>query len=265
MATLCQAIGLEGGGVVSIVGAGGKTSLMFSLAHEISGAGQSVLTTTTTKIMMPSREQSRHVILTGSIHALVDNAKKLLKKSPHLSAASSRQPTDRGKVNGFPAAFIDGIKQAGLFQWIIVEADGAARRPLKVPAEHEPVIPDISNWVIGVVGLKAIGKPLGPEWVFRHKEYASISGLSQGMPITPASVIEAVIHPRGIFKGSAPRAQKILFLNDAGNPHRLKTAKILVEKMRERVVDHGISRIVMGSPLEKRATVERLDMSPGSI
>lgn len=265
MATLCQAIGLKGGGIVSIVGAGGKTSLMFGLAHEISGLGQSVLTTTTTKIMLPNKAQSRHLILTGSIDDLVDNAKKLLKKSVHLSAASARQAGNRDKLVGFPAAFIDGVKQTGLFQWIIVEADGAAHRSLKAPADHEPVISGLSNWVVGVVGLRVIGKPLHPDWVFRHKRYASITGLAQGMPITPASVIKAAIHPAGIFKNCPPQAQKILFLNAAENPDRLKTGKILVEKMRERVMDYGISRVVLGSPLAKRADVERLDVSSGSI
>ena len=118
MMTLYQALGLEGGGVISIVGAGGKTSFMFRLAHEISGLGQSVLTTTTTKIMMPRRSQSSHVILATSSRALIDNAVELLKESLHISAASPRLPEHQGKIAGFPAVFIDEIRQAGCFQWI---------------------------------------------------------------------------------------------------------------------------------------------------
>ena len=264
MATLCQAIGLEGSGVVSIVGAGGKTSLMFGLAHELSESGQSVLTTTTTKIMLPNKAQSRHLILTGSLPVFTDNAKKFLKKDRHVSAASGLRPATKDKLSGFSAGFIDEIVQAGLFQWIIVEADGADRKPLKVPAKHEPVIPGSSNWVIGVVGLKAIGKPLHPDWVFRHKAYASITGLSQGRPVTLDSVVQAVIHPAGIFKGSPPQAHKILFLNETGNPDLSETGKSLIKKLRKSPLDQPISRVVMGSPLENRAVAKRLDLSPGS-
>jgi probable selenium-dependent hydroxylase accessory protein YqeC len=256
MVTLCQALGLETGGVISIVGAGGKTSLMFSLAHEISGLGQSVLTTTTTKIMMPNRDQSSHVMLTMSIRSLADNARELLKENLHLSAASPCVPKHPGKITGYPAAFIDKVNQTGLFQWTLVEADGAAQKPLKAPAGHEPVIPGSSKWVVGVIGLVSIGKPLNSEWVFRYDRYASITGLPQGMPITPSSVVTAVTHPEGIFKGCPPRARKILFLNMAGDWHRLAAGKNLAEKILEAEIAQDICRVVVGSPLEKPAVAE---------
>ncbi|MCK7504559.1 MAG: hypothetical protein MZV70_11045 [Desulfobacterales bacterium] len=51
---MCDALLLHGGGVVSLVGAGGKTSLMYRLARELAGTGQAVLTTTTTRIYPPA-------------------------------------------------------------------------------------------------------------------------------------------------------------------------------------------------------------------
>jgi probable selenium-dependent hydroxylase accessory protein YqeC len=42
--------------------------------------------------------------------------------------------------------------------FVLVEADGSKRLPLKVPAEYEPVILDGSNLVVGVCGVDAIGK-----------------------------------------------------------------------------------------------------------
>jgi probable selenium-dependent hydroxylase accessory protein YqeC len=44
---------LRGGGVISIIGGGGKTTLMERLAREILVRGETVLVTTTTRIMMP--------------------------------------------------------------------------------------------------------------------------------------------------------------------------------------------------------------------
>ena len=57
MTSLGQALMLGDGGVISLVGAGGKTSLMFKLAHELSKTGEPVLTTTTTKIFEPGPDQ----------------------------------------------------------------------------------------------------------------------------------------------------------------------------------------------------------------
>ncbi|MBW2491457.1 MAG: putative selenium-dependent hydroxylase accessory protein YqeC, partial [Deltaproteobacteria bacterium] len=67
MVSLKEGLMLEGGSVVSLVGGGGKTSLMFKLARELSMAGDTVLTTTTTKIFEPSRDQAACVILSGSV------------------------------------------------------------------------------------------------------------------------------------------------------------------------------------------------------
>jgi len=53
---ITDALSLRDKAVGSIVGAGVKTSLMYSLAHELASAGNKVLTTTTAKIFMPTHE-----------------------------------------------------------------------------------------------------------------------------------------------------------------------------------------------------------------
>ena len=45
-----------------------------------------------------------------------------------------------------------------LADYVLVEADGAKRFPLKAPAAHEPVIPDETRLVIAVAGLSGVGK-----------------------------------------------------------------------------------------------------------
>ncbi|MBW2409536.1 MAG: hypothetical protein JRF72_07020, partial [Deltaproteobacteria bacterium] len=72
---------IEGRGVVSLVGAGGKTSLMFRLAHEISEAGDSVLTTTTTKILNPPPQQSSNLIISDQIDTIVKYSEDVFKKN----------------------------------------------------------------------------------------------------------------------------------------------------------------------------------------
>lgn len=63
-----------------------------------------------------------------------------------------------------------------IFWWelpILVEADGAKRLPLKVPAEHEPVIPSQTGHVVSVYGLDAIGRTL-ESTCFRWERAAQI-------------------------------------------------------------------------------------------
>ncbi|MDH3798143.1 MAG: selenium cofactor biosynthesis protein YqeC, partial [Desulfobacterales bacterium] len=166
MTSLRHSLKLNKGGVISLVGAGGKTSLMFRLARELSRQGAAVLSTTTTKIYTPSRKQSSVVMVSESASALALEAREILRRNTHISAGR-RLIHFQNKLKGFPPETIDAIWQSGLFRWIVVEADGAAGKPLKAPAAHEPVIPQCTQWVIGIVSLEAVGKPLAEKWVFR--------------------------------------------------------------------------------------------------
>ncbi|MCP4695036.1 MAG: putative selenium-dependent hydroxylase accessory protein YqeC [Desulfobacterales bacterium] len=211
MTTIRDALKLEGGGVVGIVGAGGKTSLMFRLAHELSRDGETVLTTTTTRILAPTKEQSPAVILSTSPEDLLEKAKSRLKQTPHLTAAAKKIHDQRNKLMGFPPEIIDALMASGVFKWILVEADGAARKPLKAPAPHEPVIPRCAAWLVGVIGLNSVGKPLSEEWVFRPGLYAGITGLNLGEPVTEASIAASLVHDQGIMKGCPAGAARIAF------------------------------------------------------
>jgi len=260
MVSLKKALCLEKGGVVSFAGAGGKTSLMFKLAHELSSAGESVLTTTTTKIMMPSKDQSPHVILSDSFEEIIDKAKILLKKHRHISAASQRSDSLFGKIAGFDPETIDEIFKAGVFRWILVEADGASRRPLKAPAFYEPVIPDCSGWLIGIIGLKCIGKPLDERWVFRHKLYAEITGLKPEKAVTEESVAAALTDKKGIMKDCPSHTKKVVFLNMADNQKLIKSGRRIAGILCKTGIEE-VKRVVIGRALHQKAVVEYHDVS----
>jgi len=219
MTPLLDILTLRGGGVISIIGAGGKTTLMERLAREIIIRKETVLTTTTTKIMMPKGESPDRVIISDQISEVLNRAKDLLSVSGRLTAAQAFLTTE-DKLLGFRAAQIGELEQGNLFRWILVEADGARHLSLKAPAPHEPVIPSSSHWVIAVVGLDAIGRPLTDEWVFRSRLFAEISGLELGAAITEESVANALVHEKGIMKDCPDGALKYVFLNKAETEDR---------------------------------------------
>lgn len=230
MPSLRHSLQLSKGGVISLVGAGGKTSLMFRLARELSRQGDAVLSTTTTKIYTPSREQSSVVMISESASDLVVEAGKILRQKPHISAGS-RRIAFQNKLKGFTTETIDQIWQSGVFRWIVVEADGAAGKSLKAPAEHEPVIPQCTRWVIGIVGLNAVGKPLTEKWAFRPQLVSKITGLAQGASITEAAIAEVLTNANGIMKGFPAQAKRYAFLNQVESKKRLEAGRRIAEKI----------------------------------
>jgi probable selenium-dependent hydroxylase accessory protein YqeC len=230
MPSLRHSLQLSKGGVISLVGAGGKTSLMFRLARELSRQGDAVLSTTTTKIYTPSRRQSSVVMISESASDLVIEAGKILRQKPHISAGS-RRIAFQNKLKGFTTETIDQIWQSGVFRWIVVEADGAAGKSLKAPAEHEPVIPQCTRWVIGIVGLNAVGKPLTEKWAFRPQLVSKITGLAQGASINEAAIAEVLTNANGIMKGFPAQAKRYAFLNQAESKKRLEAGRRIAEKI----------------------------------
>lgn len=226
-------------GIVSIVGAGGKTSLMFHLARMLSEAGQKVLTTTTTKIYEPTSDQSATVLIGSNPQDILSQAAARPGRPAHLTAAAARMGAE-GKLKGFAPDAIDLLAASGMFDWILVEADGAARRPLKAPAEHEPVIPVCSKVVIAVAGLDALGTPLEETGVFRAELAAARMGLPLGESITASALCRLISHPLGSFKDVPETASCVMFLNKADTPARREVAAEIaaeLEKQPRPVVD----------------------------
>jgi probable selenium-dependent hydroxylase accessory protein YqeC len=246
---------LEGGGVVSIVGAGGKTSLMFRI--ELIEAGESVLTTTTTKIEMPTKDQSPHVIRTASLEEILRKAKALRKNSLHISAVS-KHDYFKMKLIGFKPEFIDDIWGTVLFNWILVEADGASRRPLKAPSSHEPVIPKSTRWLIAVAGVDSVGKHLDERWVFRPEIYADITGLSLGESVNASSIATAVMHERGVMKGCPPEAMRFAFINKADIQGGLEAGREIVGYLKK--TKGNLTRAAIGTALHEPPVMEYYDM-----
>lgn len=259
MTTLYQGLDLAGSGVISIVGAGGKTSLMFRLAHELAAAGESVLTTTTTKIQHPSVKQSNHLVISDSPENVLRKAKGILRHSLHLSAAA-KVLSQQEKLVGFPPDVIQIFWESGYFRWIIVEADGAKKLPLKAPASHEPVIPRCSNRVIGVLGLSALGKTLDHHTVFRPELVAGISSLEPGMDIVTDTLCSVLSHRLGIFKGTPASAKKIAFLNQADIPSLANDAQLIMDTLCGNKRS-DLSRVVIGSTRINPAVIKYLDLN----
>lgn len=236
-------------GVISLVGAGGKTTLMFTLAGWISACGKRVLTTTTTKIFMPTASQTRAVVLSQTPDHLLSEAEGQLRRHGHITVGAG-YITGSNKIRGFTPEMIACVWRSGIADWILIEADGAAGRLLKAPAPHEPVIPSVSHYVVGVVGLGAIGKPLDDTYVFRTGPFAAVTKLLPGETVTASAVADLILHEEGIMRGAPAGSDRVLFLNKAEHEELQEAGEEVARLLQEKGCG-GLRGLFIGSASEE--------------
>ena len=202
--------------VVSLVGGGGKTTLMFALANELAATGYHVVTTTTTKIMEPLPGESERLIVEPDIQELVRKVIGELKTHRHITIAPEKFPS--GKLESLSLEAVAALADLKQVDYLIIEADGAARRPLKAPRDYEPVISPLTTTVIAVAGIDALGEKLADEFVFRSDVAAMLLGMPLGTAVSPEMIAKLITLPRGITKGSPPTARIVPFLNKVNLP-----------------------------------------------
>ena len=164
-----------GRGVTSVIGSGGKTSLLAALARELSSTV--VLTTTT------------HILPFAGVPLVTsDDAGDVV-----AALAGSRVVCvgSRSEKNGKLAApRLDMGVLAELADHVLVEADGSRRLPLKAHAPWEPVIPACSERTVLALGASGLDHPVR-EVVHRPERFCELAGCAPDDPATPELVARA--------------------------------------------------------------------------
>ncbi len=195
--------------LIALVGAGGKTTFMFTLAEELAGRKGRVVTTTTTKIFPPEGEESP-LIVTGRRESFPLIREGLRRKGRLTWAAA---PGPQGKLLGVALSDLSRLWSRKWVHYIIAEADGSARKPLKAPREQEPVVPPETTIFISLLGLSALGTPLNEASCFQAERIARLTGFPPATPITEDLLIRLAVHPLGGLKGRNPGMRAVCVLN----------------------------------------------------
>lgn len=162
-------------GLTAVTGSGGKTSLIAALARELPGR---VIVATSTHILPAAGLP----LVTKPLSAL---------PAPKICMGT---PTEEGKLTAPQQPWEELLT---LVDYVLVEADGSKRLPLKAHLPHEPVIPAEANQVISVLGLSGLGQPIG-RVAHRSEIYARLAGCTVEDIATPARAA-AVIQKEGGF------------------------------------------------------------------
>jgi probable selenium-dependent hydroxylase accessory protein YqeC len=205
------------GGVIALVGAGGKTSALFGLAGELAeGSPSGVLMTTTTHLFDPRLEPDRafdQLVLAPDLAEPAGPAWEGPAGPGRRIVLAAREEPGLHKLQGIHPARIAELARTWAF--IIVEADGAKRLPVKAPAAHEPVVPPEAGVVLGFVGLDCLGRPMDETTVHRPERFGPVTGCAPGAPIRLEHIASLTCSPRGLFQGAPAGARRVLVLNKA--------------------------------------------------
>jgi probable selenium-dependent hydroxylase accessory protein YqeC len=205
--------------LICLVGAGGKTTIMFALAQELKSRGKSVLVTTTTNIFYPSTGECDEVIIDASADTNI-----LKHAQPGRITGFGREIVNERKLSGIDRECITKLHEGKRFDCILVECDGARHKPIKAPAEYEPVVPDNITRAIGVIGLDAVGNPVTDEYVHRLEQFCAVVQRRPGEMIDVEAVVELMVSAQGLFKGVPDGCKKYVVLNKAEDSRRRASA-----------------------------------------
>lgn len=168
---------------ISVIGSGGKTTLLRYLSGRLPGT----------------------VILTTSTHMfpfqgipLVNTGDKDSGKSRDRIIAEIRETLSNGRVvclgslepSGKLASPADTVPFELLLpeaDHVLIEADGAAGRPLKVHRPWEPVIPACSGMTVCVAGASGIGRPVS-QACHCPELFASLAGITADCLVEPEHI-----------------------------------------------------------------------------
>ena len=194
-----------GRGVTALIGGGGKTTLLLTLARELSARGR-VIVAASAKMYPPP----------GIPLIAEDDAERVREALRTERVVCVGTPCAEGKLTA-PALPFSAL--ASLADFVLAEADGSRGLPFKAHAPHEPVIPPEAQRVVLVVGADGFGRPIA-EVCHRSARYAALAGADESACVTP-ELAARVLRAEGLGDR--------IFVNKVESAERYEAAARLAE------------------------------------
>lgn len=235
----------------NVVGGGGKTGLILALLAEYSRSIP-VIFTTTTRIHPPHPVDGLVILSSDNedlLKLLLDRA--IAGGCRERKFVVTRLPGAPDLLRGVDPGFA-GRLDADVFPLILNEADGARSMSLKMPRENEPVLMAGAGYLVPVIGLDCLDRPLGPESLFRWEIARERFGLKLGEILTPELAASLLLHPQGVCRGWRPGMRIIPFINKADS----EAEDPLADSLARALLRNGnfpVERVVVGSVHHGRA------------
>jgi probable selenium-dependent hydroxylase accessory protein YqeC len=222
---------------VSVIGCGGKTSLLWALAAHSRNC--KTLVTTTTRTQRPSA---------GLVDYFIDEAAARNGFSPAAGIYFAGKPEGRSAC-ALPPSVLETL--IPLFDRVFIEADGSRSKPLKAWAPYEPVITESTSVTVGILPLWPLGKPVSDALVHRLPLFTALTGAAEGDIILPEHYVSVISGgtvggARSLF--SVARGKKILFFNQIEDGRGMENARRITAMLPPDFLS-GLSAVIAGSLL----------------
>ena len=202
--------------VISLVGGGGKSTLLDYLAACFALRGMRTVVMTTTRMALPA-----HLCMD------IGACRERWRLGEYACIGT---PLSNGKL-GSPkddllAAVLDQVDA------VVAEADGSHRLACKAPAAHEPVILPQSDIVIGVMGVEVLGQPV--EAVCHRPEHVcALLGCGGNHLLTAQDMAEIFVSEKGARKNVGAR-DFYAVINKCDDAQRMADGQKILEALAQR-------------------------------
>ena len=217
-----------------IIGSGGKTTFMLENAKLLSRqkCGQAkVIFTTSTHLAWPGARQHFYpgqLLECGNLESgSLEAAEARWREASSLASAASssaqgyagclcglaRLNAERTKWIGFTPSELDKISCWPGLDYLLVEADGSKRLPIKAHASHEPVFYPQADLGVAIIGMQGLGKRVEEGQVHRPELMCRL------LQCEPGAVVGAgpFVHLACAYLALLPTQDKVLVFSQAEN------------------------------------------------
>ena len=184
-------LGLEKNGCTAFIGAGGKTTAVYCCVRESRQRGFLAAAVTTTKMWKP-----KEGFLEWRESLSIEEIRKQIRAYGTFPLTIGTD-LGNGKTGPIPDPALALLVKAGVR--LFVESDGARGKWIKTPGTNEPVVPDVTDTVVGILNQRALGHSF---WEVAHRPSICADRLGKKPEdlVEMEDLLSLFLHGDGIFQ-----------------------------------------------------------------
>ncbi|HFL3664532.1 TPA: selenium cofactor biosynthesis protein YqeC [Clostridioides difficile] len=214
---------IEKNEIITVVGAGGKTSFINYFTNFYRDKLK-VLLTTTTKIYVPNDYDNIIITIDGTV----------IPSICHGITVCGSYINNENKLVSIDSSILDEIVDQ--FDLVLIEGDGSKRKKLKGWNAKEPVVYHKTTKTIGILDITSFGMNINEKNIHRVEIFKKIanldtSSINSSSTVSIENLKNIVLNPNGLFKNYS--GKRVLFINKVENEKYKNLAIKLIENIKE--------------------------------
>lgn len=222
---LVKCFNIQDGDIVSIVGVGGKSTLITYLGETLGGK----------TLLMPSTKMYRP----KTSWSLQLNKKIEWQEAYEIdeTVITAGQEIQEKLIGINPFVF------NGSYDHLLIEADGSKGMSLKGWRSDEPLVIKETTLTIGIIDISALGMPINVSTIHRLPLFKDLTQTTERVSLE--NLVDIIGHPKGLFKDSC--GKRVLFINKVESHKSTKDALKLCKLLELAGLYPFLNQVIIGS------------------